>query len=282
MSQALISGITIGSYVAILAFVISLAFKVSRNLNLVVGDMSVLAVFVGASTLSTLQRHPVLMLGAILVGALLVSAAAWQVMWSRAAGHPFLAQVLYMFGFSLILQGAIRAVWNPDPRTLRIDLPPTTAVELWGGIVHSQTMWLVGLLMLSVLSYCMIQWRTLVGKALAATADNVVGARLTGISTWMIQLGVFAVAGGLPALAGILFGSLIAVTYASGLELTLKGVIAAMLAGLNSPLGAVISGISIGVTEALFGHFVSWQYKSAITFGVLLAILLVRPKGLGG
>jgi branched-chain amino acid transport system permease protein len=83
------------------------------------------------------------------------------------------------------------------------------------------------------------------------------------------------------ALTGLIYGSLTAVYYASGIEFTLKAMIVALLADLASPTAALALGLLVGLTESLAAYYISSQFKAVITFSILLFTLLVRPQGLG-
>jgi branched-chain amino acid transport system permease protein len=86
----------------------------------------------------------------------------------------------------------------------------------------------------------------------------------------------------LGAIAGILITPLIAVDYTTGLPVTLKGIAAAILGGFTNPLGAVVGGLTLGVIESLVIVGVSSGYKEALTFSILIAIMIFMPQGLLG
>jgi branched-chain amino acid transport system permease protein len=92
----------------------------------------------------------------------------------------------------------------------------------------------------------------------------------------------FVLGGLLGAIAGILITPLIAVDYQTGLPITLKGIAAAILGGFTNPLGAVVGGLTLGMVESLVIVGVSSGYKDALTFSVLIVIMIFMPHGILG
>ena len=124
--------------------------------------------------------------------------------------------------------------------------------------------------------------RTLIGKALIATAANRLAARLVGIDTRRIVGLSFAVSAAIGAAAGILITPITLTSYDVGTLLALKGFAAAMLGGIGSALGAVVGGLLLGMIEAFSAGYLSSKYKDAMAFVVILAVLFALPQGLLG
>jgi branched-chain amino acid transport system permease protein len=124
--------------------------------------------------------------------------------------------------------------------------------------------------------------RTLLGKAMVATAANEIAARLVGIDTRRIVGWSFAISAAMGAVAGILITPITLTSYDVGTLLALKGFAAAMLGGMGSGVGAVIGGLLLGLLEAFAAGYVSSQYKDAVAFLLILIVLLAMPRGLLG
>ena len=124
--------------------------------------------------------------------------------------------------------------------------------------------------------------RTLLGKAVIATAANRLAARLVGIDTRRIVGFSFAVSAAIGAVAGILVTPITLTSSEVGTLLALKGFAAAMLGGMGSAIGAVVGGILLGLLEAFAAGYLSSQYKDAVAFLVILAVLFAMPQGLFG
>jgi len=124
--------------------------------------------------------------------------------------------------------------------------------------------------------------RTLLGKAVIATATNRLAARLVGINTRRIVGFSFAVSAAIGALAGILVTPITLTSYDVGTLLALKGFAAAMLGGIGHAPGAVVGGLLLGLLESFSAGYISSKYKDAVAFIVILAVLFAMPQGLFG
>jgi len=129
---------------------------------------------------------------------------------------------------------------------------------------------------------CAFIERTLIGKAMVATAANEIAARLVGIDTRGVVGLSFAISAAIGAVAGILITPVALTSYDVGTLLALKGFAAAMLGGIGSAVGAVVGGLVLGLLEAYAAGYVSSQYKDAVAFLVILIVLLAMPRGLFG
>jgi branched-chain amino acid transport system permease protein len=133
-----------------------------------------------------------------------------------------------------------------------------------------------------VLALWLLMSKTLVGKAIIATAANKSAAQLVGVNTgWIIALS-FAASAAIGAIGGILATPITLTNYDVGTLLALKGFAAAMLGGMGSPIGAVAGGLIVGLLESFGAGYLSSAYKDAIAFVVILAVLFVMPQGLFG
>jgi branched-chain amino acid transport system permease protein len=124
--------------------------------------------------------------------------------------------------------------------------------------------------------------RTMLGKAVIATAANRLAARLIGIDTRKLIDFSFAVSAAIGAIAGILITPITLTSYDAGTVLALKGFAAAMLGGMGSAVGAVAGGLMLGMLESLSAGYISSSYKDAVAFIVILVVLVFMPQGLFG
>jgi len=120
------------------------------------------------------------------------------------------------------------------------------------------------------------------GKAVLATANNRLAARLVGINTDFVMTLSFAMSAAIGAVAGVLVTPITLTSYDVGIALALKGFAAAMLGGMGSPAGALVGGLLVGLIEALTAGYISSDYKDAAAFIVILGVLFVLPQGLFG
>jgi branched-chain amino acid transport system permease protein len=155
--------------------------------------------------------------------------------------------------------------------------PPfsTESFTLLGITISAQSLLVVGTSLALILALYLFSGRTLVGKALRATALNRVGARLVGISPNMAGALTFTLAALLCAFSGVLIGPIQTVYYDSGFMVSLKGFVGAIIGGLVSYPLAAAGALFVGLIEA-FASFWASGYKEVIVFTLILPVLLWR------
>jgi branched-chain amino acid transport system permease protein len=115
-----------------------------------------------------------------------------------------------------------------------------------------------------------------------AVADNPDLARISGVQPERIMIALWGLVGALTAIAGFILGIKTVVSPEIGWEILLPAFAAAILGGIGSPAGAVIAGVLLGMLQEVSTPFIGFSYKIALSFAVILFVLLVRPRGLFG
>ena len=195
---------------------------------------------------------------------------------------PRLTPLITAIGVSLFLQNAAMLAFTPNPRPYPAILKEVR-FELGGVIVTNVklTIFVVAIALMVGLN-AFIQ-RTWTGKAMRAVSTNIDAARLMGIDTDRIIRATFAVGSALAAAGGILFGlDQITINPLMGVLTGLKAFVAAVLGGIGNIRGAVLGGLLIGLAEQMTAGYLSPDYRDAITFVILIIILILRPQGLLG
>jgi branched-chain amino acid transport system permease protein len=124
--------------------------------------------------------------------------------------------------------------------------------------------------------------RTTLGRAMRAVSENPTLARVVGVDPQAVARWTWLIGGALAAVAGVFVVLTVQVRPWLGFELLLPLFAATILGGVGSVYGAVLGGLLIGLAEALAVPLVGAEYRAAVAFMVLLAVLLVRPRGLLG
>jgi branched-chain amino acid transport system permease protein len=124
--------------------------------------------------------------------------------------------------------------------------------------------------------------RTLYGKLFLAMSEDAFAARARGIPTDRIRSLSYVIAGMMGGLAGFMAGQLTFAYFAVGISLSLNGFIALAMGGLGSNLGALVGGASLGLLSAGASYFIGGEYQNTVAVGLLMLVLLVRPRGLFG
>jgi len=198
---------------------------------------------------------------------------------ARHAGTVTL--IIITIGVSLFLRGLAQLVWGKGVHRLPA-FSGEEPITLFGATLLPQSLWVLGGAALAVVALGAFYGRTMMGKAMLATAFNRLAAQLVGINTRAVLFASFGLAAALGAIGGVLIAPIAFTSYDAGIMLGLKGFAAAMLGGLGSFAGAIVGGLVLGLLEGLGAGFVSSAYKDAIAFVVILAVLFFLPGGLLG
>lgn len=278
--QYFFSGLTLGGFYALVALGFVIIYNVSGIINFAQGEF----VMLGALLMVTFTKAGVP--GALAFVLAILAVMVFGGVVERVAIRPAknastVTLIIITIGLSIIIRGVALLVWGSDP----YPLPPFSKggpITLAGATIIPQSLWVMVVTLLVVIAmYIFFEW-TFWGKAVRACVINKLAASLMGISTEKMSRYSFMFSAGIGALAGIVLTPITSATYDMGLLLGLKGFIAAVLGGLTSAPGAVLGGFILGLTESFGAGLISSGYKDAISFLILLAVLLIKPSGLFG
>ena len=278
--QFFFSGLTVGAVYALVALGFTLIYNSSDVINFAQGEFVMLGgmttVFLGLAGVPL----PIAALIAIIV-TIAIGLALHRFAIEPARGAGPVALIIITIGASIFLRGTAQVVFDKRfhslPQWFGAD-----PIRVGGAAILPQSLVvLAGAAMIVVLLWVFID-RTLLGKAVIATAANRLAARLVGINTRKIVGLSFAVSAAIGAIAGIFVTPITLTSSEVGTMLALKGFAAAMLGGMGNAVGAVIGGIMLGLLEAFAAGYLSSQYKDAVAFLVILAVLFAMPQGLLG
>ncbi len=284
--QLLLDGTVTGSVYALVAVGFTVVYRVTGIINFAQGAFVMLGPMLAITFYQALGSAGA---GALLAGALAAVAltAALAMAVHRFALHPArgasaLTRIIITVGVYISLQGLALRVWGPRPYVMPAFTTLQMAdrlLELGPVAVQAQSLWVWGVGLLAVAALALFFERTVVGKAMRACAVNRTAARLMGIRVDRMATLAFGLAGVLGAVAGIVLAPSTRPTYDMGLELGLKGFVAAIAGGLVSVPGAVAGGLALGVLEGLWAGVTVAGFKDLFAFVMLILLLLARPQG---
>ncbi len=278
--QLLFSGLTLGGIYALIALALVTTYNITGVLNLAQGEFVAIGALLAASFYTAgLPLVATFALAVALVAVLggLVERAA--ICPAREASG--LTLIIITIGLSISLRGLALLVWGTDP----VLLPAFSKggpLVIAGAVVSLQSLWIFGLVAVTLAGLYMFFEATYFGKAVRACMINRTGARLVGINPGLMSLLAFAGSGAIGAAAGIFIVPITLATYDMGFVLGIKGFVAAVIGGMNSVSGAVLGGLILGILEAYSAGLVSSGLKDAVALVVLMAVLLMKPEGLMG
>jgi branched-subunit amino acid ABC-type transport system permease component len=272
-----VNGIVTGMILALVASGLTLIFGIMDVVNFAHGELFMLGAYMGVVTLATTGNFWLALVAAAVVIAAL--GAALQVVTLRPLlGRDPLYTILATFGISLVLQNY--ALWQFGPVARKIQEPFSGQFTLF----YLQYPWYR--LLIAGLSAAMIGGLYLFlkygryGVWIRATTQDRVMAQAMGIPVPWVHTGVFALGAGMAAASGVLFGPLVGVNHAMGLDWVLKAFIVVVVGGMGNLGGSIAASIFISLLEAYASIWVSPSQAIIVSSVVLILTLLFRPTGL--
>ncbi len=289
--QQLINGLSLGSILALIALGYTMVYGVLRFINFAHGDVFMLGAFAGyylAPLVRKVLPLPSIAGGlTVLVLAMLICAVLGVIIEKLAykplRRRPKLTVLITAIGVSLLLEYSGQRIFNADPKPFPEIISDAPIANL-GGLFLSTNQVLVPVVALGlILTLQFIVLKTRIGTAMRALAFNPEAAALMGVNVDVVISFTFGLGSALAAAGGILY----ALNYPSidplmGVMPGLKAFVAAVLGGIGNIPGAALGGLIIGLVETFVGGSAASTYRDAITFGILILILLLKPSGLLG
>jgi branched-chain amino acid transport system permease protein len=280
IEQYLLSGLTTGAIYALVALGFAIIYNASHVINFAQGEFVMIGGMASAAFFEAgvpLYASIPLAIGA----AALVGLALEKLAVEPARGASVVTLIIITIGASILLRGLAAIVWDKKIHPLPA-FSGEAPIVLGGATLLPQTLWVLGVTLVTVAALWAFFNRTLTGKAMLAVSHNRLAAQLAGISVRRVLAVSFALSAALGALAGILIAPIAFTAWDVGVMLGLKGFAAAMLGGIGSGPGAVAGGLALGLIEALGAGYLSSAYKDVFAFVILLAALVFLPNGLAG
>ncbi|HUK96435.1 MAG TPA: branched-chain amino acid ABC transporter permease [Gaiellaceae bacterium] len=285
-AQQTVSGLANGGIYASLAVALVLIYRATEVINFAQGALATFTTYIAWQLIDWgLSYWPAFIctLAIAFVGGIAVELAAIRPVERR--GSP-LTVVIASIGLLILVEGAIGRIWGNQVKFMPAPFP--ARIYHVGGVAFSlQDLGTIAISIASVFVLWLFFRFTKIGLAMRAAAVRPAAARLVGIRvSWMLSLGW-----GLAAVLGAVAGMLAAASPSVLLQPSMMdGILiyafaAAVVGGLESPAGAVIGALAIGVLLNLLGSYVSWitpQLLLPAAFVLMLAVLLVKPSGLFG
>jgi len=275
----LLNGIIIGTLYGIIALGVTLTFGITGIVNFALGAfMAIGAYVVWYLTDSLGLAYPLAIVLAVVATAL-GGLVADQTLF-RFTRNNLINGLIVSIGLISVIQAALLLIWTTTPKNMHYVLP---GIFNLGWFIVPRMRAVVFLVLLGVIlaTYAALT-RTWAGRAAYAFAQAPEAAKLMGVRTGLLQTGVVVYSTALAGLGGALYASLYSLEVSMGSSYILKGVEAAILAGIGSVMGSLIGGIVLGVTEAIGSLFLPVAYRDVYGLVFLVLILLFRPGGLFG
>jgi branched-chain amino acid transport system permease protein len=266
-----------------------MVYGIIRLINFAHGDIYAVGAFVGLSVYGLLAvlhiENPVLTTSLALVVSMgctgLLGMLLYRVAY-RPLLHARLSILISAIGASLTLEYSLFLIYSPS-----FLVYPHLFGRAGPSLGTVQISWLQAFIFVSSIvlmgSLYMLVHRTKIGMAMRALAINQDAARLMGIDVNRVIALTFFLGSTLAAFAGVLTGLYYSqISFLMGFLVGLKAFTAAVLGGIGNIPGAVLGGFLLGILEGLAAGYFSSRWKDVVAFGILIIILVVRPRGLLG
>ena len=280
--QLVVSGIATGAIFASLALALVLIYNAMGLVNFAQGEMAMLATFVSYALMmrgmSFWIAFPITMVLAFAAGIVIQRIVIRPV--ERA---PVLTLVIITLGLATLINGFAGFIWGYVPRSFPSPFSPES-VDLAGVYVGYRDLGVIAVSGLVLLAVYVLLQHTTVGLTLRAAAHHPEASRLLGVHvSWMLALG-WGLASAVGAVSGMMVAPVLLLEPNMMQSIVIYAFAAAVLGGIESPLGAVVGGVIVGVTVSLAGAYIPNAGDLQLPFGlaIIIGVLILKPNGLFG
>jgi branched-chain amino acid transport system permease protein len=313
--QQIINGVTVGAVYAVVALGYTMVYGIIQLINFAHGEVVMIGAMVAFSVIVALAGAglpPIVVVliatGCAIPVCMLLGYTMERVAYRPLRGAPRLAPLITAIGISIILQHFAMMIWSRNPLAFP-QIVKTEMFHVGGATITNVQITIIVMCVLLMAGLATLVYRTKLGTAMRATAQNPQIAGLMGVDVNRIIASTFVIGAALAAVAGVMVASYYGIAhYTMGANLGLKAFCAAVLGGIGNLPGAMLGGVLLGVVEALGagyigdltdlcryglgpaeacangGHFVLFgsNYQDVFAFIVLIFVLVFRPSGLLG
>src|SRR5436305_2113885 len=314
----MINGLTAGSVYAVVALGYTMVYGIIQLINFAHGEVVMIGAMVAFTVINALAPSGLPPLAVVLIGAgcavpvcMLIGYAMERLAYRPLRHAPRLAPLITAIGVSIILQHLALLVWSRNILAFP-QIIPSRSYVIGGAAITTVQIAILAICFGMMVALAIVVYRTPLGTAMRATAQNPQVAGLMGVDINRVIAATFLIGAALGAVAGVLYGTYYGVAqYTMGSILGLKAFSAAVLGGIGNVPGAMLGGVLLGVVEALgagyIGDFTDLcaypflsdalgercanggefilagsNYQDVFAFLVLILVLVFRPSGLLG
>lgn len=277
--QLVINGVAIGSIYALVALGLVLTYKATEVLNFAHGDVLMASAFVGWALIAGAGWPFWLAIPAVVGFAALLGWMLDRQLLRRIAGQPQFAGVMLTIAVAFMIRGAVSMIFGPDSR--RFETPFSGRTQIGSLVINDLNLVILAVALAVTAALFWFLGRTRLGLAVQAASQNQLAAYLNGIRVKALSSLVWAAAGAVAAVCGLLLAPVALVDIGLWV-VVLKALAALVLGGFGSVPGAIVGGILIGVIEQLCGVYLPDGSKDVAAYLVLIAVLVIWPRGLLG
>ncbi len=275
----LLHGLVFGAALGLLALGLTVIFGLLGVMNFAHGELYMLGAYAGITVIGVTHSFWVALLVApLLVG--VVGAVTEMTTLRLVYNREPLYGLILTFGLALVFREGARQIWGGDMRRI---LPPFTgSTPLLGMTYPDYRLFLLAASSLILLALWLFFTRTRAGIVVRAAVQDAEMLDGLGVDVRRVFTLTFAASGALAALAGLLLAPVFTVYPQMGVEMILLAFIVVILGGMGSMGGSVAAAFVIGIAQSLFSLWMNPQRVAIAIFGIMIVVLIVRPRGFAG
>ena len=281
LAQVVANGILLGGLYAVMALGLALVWGVLNIVNLAHGAFIMLGGYAAWHLYQLAGIDPFAGLPIVAVVMFAAGYAIQRGLLNLVVRAPMFNTLLITFGLEVVFTYCAQLAFSADFRTIN---PPYAGSNVALGPVTLPVARLAafGVALALTIGMWLFLLHTRLGRAIRATAQNLIAARLYGVAPRHLYAVTFGLGVALAGMSGALYGTVSQVNPYIGATLTAKSFAISIIGGLDSPLGVIVGGLFLGIVESLTTLYIGPTYADVASFGILVLVLIVRPSGLLG
>jgi branched-chain amino acid transport system permease protein len=287
LAQAITSGIVTGCVYSLIALSIVIVYKSSEAVNFASGEFFMVGAYIAlflivSHSLPYYFVFPIVAVSTFALGAAFERLVIVRII-KRTKGResPLIPIVIATFGLSMMLKGFVRTFpYTEEARSLPglLQGPPFFVGPV---IILRSDLAIVAISVVAILGFWLFFSYSLLGKALRASSQNARSAALSGIPVTNMRMVVWAIAGAMAGISGVLVGPKLGLTPDMG-GVIMIALAAAVIGGFNNLPGSIIGGFVVGILQNMMGFFIGSETIVVAPFIIIMMVLVFRPQGLFG
>ncbi|HEY0294534.1 MAG TPA: branched-chain amino acid ABC transporter permease [Bordetella sp.] len=282
IAELIIGGLASGSLYALIAIAVVLVLQATDVPNFAQGEMAMFSTFVAYTMLTGYGAGWWVALPVAVVFAILLGIVVQQLVIRPLMGAPIMSAVIATLGLNMALHSVAAMIWGNLTNVFASPVADWPVFKLFGVNVSPDSALTIVVSVAMIAIFTLILRHTRAGIALRAASQDAQVARLMGIPVNR----AFALAWAMGSVAGLVAGLLVAPILFLDVNmmapLLIKGFAGAVLGGLSSLSGVFVGGLLLGVAENLMGVYISPGMGDALSFILIIVVLIVAPAGLFG
>ena len=279
--QVVLSGILLGGLYACMAMGFSLIWGVTNLINLAHGSMIVIGAYITWLLVTYTGVDPFLTVPVAGAALFVVGYALQHLLLNRAMRTTLFMTLILTFGLDMVLVNINLALFTADVRSITVSYSDQS-LQLGDVRLPYTRLAVFAIALALTLALHLFLEHTRMGQAIRATGQNARAASVLGIDTRRVYAVTFGIGAALAGAAGSLVAVLYSFSPVVGDGFTMKAFVVVVLGGLGSIRGAIVAGIVLGVVENVVSGLLVPGYRDAVSFVLLVLVLLLRPRGIFG